>query len=581
MTPTPNLDVQELDQAETPAPSPFDTRIPFALAISDKKTLGGAWKQLSTAQKVALKVFYGLPLETEEELKLWAAYQGFGIYDELGYLTGVTYIPPYVPKEYDTLNGLIGRRSGKSDRIGGLAAAYEITLGGHTAHIKKGQPAYWLYIAQDLDTAKLNLKFVTSWIKESPTLSKMIVKETEDEVHFSNGIILKAEPPNIRTGRGAAVIGITMDEMAFWYKDAKSANPDFEVIRALEYATAQFPDSKQLRITTPWTKEGVAYLAWKRGTEGSKVSCSNCVQNPHFCTHAAEEREEDEGSLVLHAPTAMMGNPRMTRKRLLRLWKRDKEAFKRESLAQFIDTQSSFLTHASIEAAISRGIGELQPVKGVDYVAAIDPAFRHDSFAFTIGHNDKTLGIVQDYVFEWTPEPGERLHPREVLQAIKNILTKWGIDLLYSDQYQYEALAALAEELDLVIIGVDLTQRSKPKMMQNLASLLNQRRLRLLDFPNQEKQLKRLQKTVGPSGYVNIAAPGREHDDMAMVLSLMLSKAIELPPYEAPVAVKEGRPKFISDKDLEKLRQRWNSQANYDEVVAEQNRRWALLQAYE
>jgi hypothetical protein len=546
----------------------FDQRIPFALAISDDRFFGKAWKTLSLPQQVALKIAYGLPLQSGREMELWAAFQGFGTYDYLGYLTGVTEIPPYTPKEYDIVNGLIGRRSGKSDALGGLAAAYELTLGGHSAHSKAGIPTFWLYIAQDLDTAKLNLKFVTSWIKDSPVLSKMIVKEGDEETVFANGITLKAEPPNIRTGRGAAVCGITMDEMAFWYKNAKSANPDFEVIRALEYAQMQFPDAKQFRITTPWTKEGVAYLSWKAGTEGRNLP--------------PEDREEYEGELLLYSPTAAMENPRMSRRKLLRLWKRDKEAFERESLARFIDSQTSFLTFTSVEVAVDK-VEKREPVPGIDYVAAIDPAFRHDSFAFIIGHNDKKLGIVEDYAKEWIPEPGERLDPRTVLTEIRDELEKWGLDLVYSDQHQYEALAALAEDLNLTLVSADFTKKTKPKMMATLQSMFNQRKVRLLNVANQEQQLKKLIKTVGPSGYVNVAAPAGHRDDLAMCLALMMSQAVLMPAYEGTPDTVAGQPakvSYISKPELEKL---WKKHIeNTDpEILDQQMKMRALLEAYE
>jgi hypothetical protein len=570
---------QKKSTAPAVDPSLFTERIPFALAISDDRFFGKAWRSLSLPQQVALKIAYGLPLADGEEMRLWAAFQGFGVYDELGFLLDVTQIPPYVPKEYDIVNGLIGRRSGKSDAIGGLAGAYEITLGGHSKFSKAGIPTFWLYIAQDLDTAKLNLKFVLSWIKDSPVLSKMILKEGEEEVHFANGITLKAEPPNIRTGRGAAVCGITMDEMAFWYKNAKAANPDFEVIRALEYAQMQFPHAKQFRITTPWTKEGVAYLSWKAGTEGRNLP--------------EEDREEYEGELLLYSPTAAMQNPKMTRRKLLRLWKRDKEAFKRESLAQFIDSQASFLTYASVEVAIDQKVGRLfeapmlgatrEPVPGIDYVAAMDPAFRHDSFAFVIGHNDKKFGIVQDYVREWIPEPGERLNPREVLTEIRDELVKWGLDLVYSDQYQYEAIQDIGESLGLSIVSFDLTKKSKPKMMATLQSLFNQRKVRLLNVPSQEAQLKKLIKTTGPSGYVNVSAPAGHRDDLAMCLALMMSQAVLMPAYEGNMDQVPGQPQkqsFISKAELEKIWKRHVENSD-PEFLDQQMKHRALLEAFE
>jgi hypothetical protein len=555
----------------------FRDRLPFEEAISDPKLLKKAWSMLSKPQQVVVKVFYGLPLEGEE-LDLWSAFQGAGIYDELGYLVGLRESVPYVPKEYDTLTGIIGRRSGKSDRVGGIIGAYEITLGGHSRFIKEaatdenGKPlkdaesedAFWLYIAQDLATAERNARFIISALDQSPLLRKQIVKRGIDEYKFKNGIILRAEPPNIRTGRGASVVGMTLDELSFWYKDAKSANPDYEVVAALEYATMLFPDAKQVRITTPWTKEGLAYQALVAGTEGKNLP--------------AEDRDEYEGHLVVTAPSAAMGNPRLTRKKLIRLRKRDPEKFRRESLAEFTDSQSSFLTWSSIEAATDP-MTKRPRVPGVEYVAAIDPAFRHDSFVLTIMHNEKERGVVQDFVIEWEPQPGQRLNPAVQLDLVKGIIDEYGVDIVYSDQYQLESLQALAEDRDFMIIGYDLTTKTKWKVMKNLESLLNQKRLRLLTHENQDSQLKNLQKTLGPAGYISVSAPMGKKDDVALATALGAHQALQLMPYERPVDGAGARQRFISEADLRKLQERWASRVAHDPTFAAQQQAMQTLLA--
>jgi len=552
----------------------FRDRLPFAEAISDELLLGKPWKKLSLPQQVVLKIFYGLPLESDEELRLWAAFQGYGVYDELGYLQDVAQIPPYVPQEYDTLTGVIGRRAGKSDKIGGFIAAYEITLGGHTRYIEAGQDVFWLYIAQDLATAETNMKFVTLCLEQSPLLSKEITsKPGASETTFRNGITLRPEPPNIRTSRGTPVVGVTMDEFGFWYKDAKSANPDFEVVRAIEYALSQFPDAKQVRLSTPWTKEGLLYAASLHGTLGHKIACGNCPNTtPWSCTHMRDEREEFEGHLVVQAPTATMGNPRMTRKRLVRLRRRDAEAFERESLARFTDSQTSFLPHAAVERAIDTKVaGPRQFDPNIDYVACADPAFRHDSFTFTIAHNETARGVVQDYVKEWIPEVGERLNPAVILDEIAATLKEWKLDLLYSDQYQFEALQQLAIDRDISMVGIDLTTKSKSRIMGSLSTQVNQNRLCLLDNPTQTAQLKALQKTLGPAGYVSIAAPQGKKDDLATVLALAVSQAIQLPAYDnGAAAARAPRVSNIPQAELDKLNRQWAARPQDDEQVAAQ-----------
>jgi hypothetical protein len=569
-------------------------RVAFADAISHPKLLKKPWEMLSLPQQVVLKSFYGLPLETEQEIIYWSAFQGAGIFDELGYLQGISHQVPYSPKEYEILTAILGRRSGKSDRIGGFSAAYEILLGGHTKFIRRAavdedgkkvkgsedQDVFWLYIAQDLGTAMTNMKFVLGPIDESPVLRRYVDYRNTDEVGFKNGIKLRPEPPTIRTGRGVPVIGISMDEFAFWYKDSKSANPDFEVVRALEYSLSQFPNAKQLRLSTPWTKEGMLFQAHEHGTEGKKLKCEKC-ESSTICVHVAEDREDHEGHLVVQAPTAMMGNPFITRKFLKRK-ARDKEAFARESLTKFVDSQTSFLTWASIERAIDRKLESRHKIDGVDYIVAIDPAFRRDSFAITVVHHEKERGIVQDFVFGMTPEPGERLNPARVLDKVKEVAEFWGTTYVWSDQYHLESLQALAEERDFAIIGEDLTVKSKPQVMNNLASLLNQSRMRLLDHGGTEGQLKRLRKTLGPTGYERIAAPNGEHDDFATVLALAATKALELPPAEVNTnADGRGKHPYLSEQVLAGLRAKYEQMAADNPEFAERHRQMQnLLELY-
>jgi hypothetical protein len=557
--------------------SEFRDRLPFEEAISDPRLLGRAWKMLSRPQQVAVKAFYGLPLADGEELDLWSAFQGNGIYDELGYLVGVTERVPYVPQEHDIFTGIFGRRSGKSDRIGGIIGAYEITLGGHTRFIKEaardesgktvkdaeGQQAFWLYIAQDLQTATINMRFILSALDQSDILRKQILKRNADEVPFKNGIVLRPEPPNIRTGRGVPVIGITMDEFGFWYKDAKSANPDFEVVRALEYSLMQFEDAKQVRLSTPWTKEGLLYKASLHGTNGLRL--------------APEDREEHQGHLVMSAPTAVMGNPHMTRKKFARLRKRDPEAYERESMAKFTDSQSSFLVWSLVEKAIDRGLKRREKVEGVEYVAAIDPAFRHDSFTMTVMHNEKQRGVVQDLIVEWEPPLGGKLNPAEMLNKVKAIMDEYGLDWVYSDQGQIDSLQALAEDRDFTIIEHTLTTKSKFKMMKNLESLLNQSRLRLLDLDGQESQLKNLQKTLGPAGYISVAAPLGKKDDLALVTALAASQALALPAYEAAVDSAGKRQGFIPEEVLQRKQREWAHRVQNDPVFAAQMEKMRVL----
>jgi hypothetical protein len=556
-------------------------RVPFAIAIADPKLLKPRWNTLSTAQKTVLKAFYGLAL-TEEELVLWSIFQGGATYDDLGYVLKVVEVP-YTPKEYDFLTLYVGRRSGKTDKIISTGVAYEITLGGHRQYVPEGQVMKVPFIAQTAGDAQANMNFIRLALEDSPLLAKQLAPDqVASEIRLGAKdkpyLLVEPLPANKSVGRGHGIPVFVGDETAFWYTDPKAANPDYEVLRAIQYSQAQFPFAKTFFGTTPWAERGIAYNNYKAGTEGRKLKCEACTENKApFCPHPLDDREEFDGILVIHASTAMMGNPLITRKRLMQIRRRDPEAFSRESLAQTLKSVSAWLSHEQIDRAVDTGVEARSPVtdKTVEpgtpiptYVAAIDPAFRKDSFAFTIVHHDPKKGMVQDYIQYWTPSEAERLKPGEILDDIKSTLTRYGLDSVYSDQYQLESLQQLAMDRQFIINGYDFTGKSKAVITGSFKVLLNENRVRLLDEETQTEQLKLLQREVLQGGNVRIAAPPGKHDDLAMVLMLATRVALYLlteepAPVEKPKTVEHDHRKMI----LEQIERR-KREAQYEDDLA-------------
>lgn len=537
-------------------------RVPFELAIKGDKLLKKRFDTLSLPQQVALKAFYGLPLLSEEELRIWSIFQGGAEYDDLGFVTKVTPIP-YTPKEYDTLVLYVGRRSGKTDAIISTAVAYEITLGGHKRYVRPGQEFKVPFIAQTAGDAQKNMNFIKLALEESELLKLELSKDqVASEIRLNNGLIVDPLPANKSVGRGHAIPVWVGDETAFWYTDKDAANPDYEVMRAIAFAQAQFPSAKTFLGTTPWAEQGVAFEYFAAGTEGRKLRCDECKKAKLLtCTHEVSEREEYEGILVIHASTAAMENPLITKKKLIQLRKRDPEAFPRESLAQTLKVVSGWLNQQKVEAAIQEGHYERPAItiKNANgrpiptYVAAMDPAFRNDYFAFTIVHHDDKEGIVQDYIQYWKPEKGEPLKPGEILDEIKKILDRYEIGAVYSDQYQLESLQQLAQDRSFTINGYDFTGTSKAKITGSFKVVVDQERIKLLDHEEQKQQLLHLQKQVGQNGSIRIAAPPNKHDDLAMVL-ILASRIVmwlksDTPPKSAPLPeVDKDHVKMVLDQ---------------------------------
>jgi hypothetical protein len=506
----------------------FIERLPFELAIKDPKLLKPRFDTLSKPQQVILKAFYGMNL-SEEELVFWSIFQGGATYNALYEVTSVV-LQPYKPREYTELAAIIGRRGGKTDMVVSTAAAYEITLGGHAKHVKPGQEYKALFLAQTKPDAQQNMNFIKLALEESPLLSKLLVRPSIDsEIRLTNGLIVEPAPANKAVGRGHAIPVAILDESAFWYTDPNASNPDYEVLRAISFSQLQFPNSKLFIPSTPWAEQGIIWKAFQAGTMGRKLQCDVCKANGSFvCEHQTDERDEFENTLVVHASTSAMQNPTISRKKLIAIYNRDKEAYPRESGAQFIKSISGWLNTKNVEAACLNAPdfrermprpghpGDIRPT----YVAAMDPAFRNDAFALTIVHHEFQTGIVQDYVKYWEPLPGIPLKPGTILDEIKVILDMYGLDNIYSDQHQLESLQQLAMDRGFQINGYDFTQKSKSLITGSFKVLLDQGRLKLLNHELQKDQLMKLQKKVLQTGNVQIAAPPGRHDDLAMTLML-------------------------------------------------------------
>lgn len=505
----------------------FKERLPLEMVISDPKLMKKLWDALSAPQQVIIKALYGLPLSSAAEHKAWAVLNGNCKIDPLGFVTE-WWEYPYEPKEYEELVALIGRRSGKS-YITCFIALYEIIFGGHSQYVKEGQDFIIPYIAQDLPTARVNMKMIKLLASEVPLLKAQIADDKPNFTKFKNGLTVQIEPPRVKTGRGWAMPLVIMDEVGFWPTAEEAADQDVEVQRSVRPSTFQFPHRKMLIISSPYTETGILWEYHRAGTEGKNLADDDI------------EKAQFEGTLVLQCSTAAMENPmtvKYARKMLTKEQAADPEGFVREYLAKFVKSVSSFILGEHVDNCTSKGIKErtLQmALKMGDRpapVAVMDPAFRNDSFAFAIFHNDRKGKVVMDTLRVWTPNKklGIIIDPDAVMREIGEILKKWNLKIVYSDQYQLEALQQIAMRLGYNVIQYDFTTKSKARMYGSLNNMLRTGMVDLLDHHIIYQQLTRLIKKKTTLGTMQISAPPDEHDDVASVIAMGVEIAVQLRP---------------------------------------------------
>lgn len=478
--------------------------------MEEPRLFAANWKRLSPMQRVILLSFYGEPLTPEEEERYWAT-QGYGEFDELGFLQGVQAHPAYVPVTFKEGWIIGGRRLGKTDGIAATMVAYEATCGGHEAYLRKMQRGVCFQIAQDLRMARYSLHFINATLDDSPLAKKLVTAVTADRIDLSNQMSVYCVPPTIKSVRGFASPVAVLDENGVWWQDSENANPDYEVYRALSPAQMQFPDRKLLGISSPWNKAGLLWKNFEAGTQGIKL--------------APSLRSEYQKTLVMHVPSGASENPIVTRVYLQEERDKDPRAFERECLALFQDSISGFLSPALLKAATQGGLQVRPPIPGTFYVASMDPAFKGDGFVFTIVHGERGC-VVQDFVESWTGTTNDPLKPLTVLTQIAVTCLRYGVSLIYTDQYQFETLQQIAEQVGLVLHGLPFTAKTKAEYYGNIRVLLNQGKLELLDCAEQSKQLRMLERTLRSGGSVAIAAPSGYHDDHASVLALAVTQAL-------------------------------------------------------
>ncbi len=437
-------------------------------AMTDPALFGGVFGSDSfAAWRALLAGFHGLALDDGEAVTFNA-------------LTGRQNAPQ---SAFDELWLVMGRRGGKT-HVSALLAVFEALFRDHRAKLSPGEVATVLVIAADRPQARTAMRYVRGLIEGNPMLAKMLTRETETTLEFSNRAAIEIGTASFRSVRGYTLAAVIADEIAFWHSDG--ANPDREIIQALRPALATL-GGKLLALSSPYAKRGALWDAYRR----SFANDAECRV------------------LVAQAPTLTM-NPSIAADVVERALTDDPEAARAEYLAEFRSGIAAFLDAELLEGCMRPKPLELPPSTGITYHAFVDPAGGGaDEFTLSIAHRENDEAVI-DLV------RGRRGSPADAVAEFAGVLKGYGIKRVTGDRY---AGRWPRDEFQKHSIAYEVAEQDRSALYLELLAALNSGRVQLPPCETVKRQLAGLERRTSRTGRDTIDhAPGG-HDDRANAIA--------------------------------------------------------------
>lgn len=378
-----------------------------------------------------------------------------------------------------------GRRSGKTAASSVLAIYLSALVDWSDVVTRGGERGVLLFLAQSQRTARIAFRYAQHAFQELPLLAKEVAGITQETISLRRGIDLEIRPASFRGLRGITSIGVVADEVAFWFNDETSANPDHEILAAVRPSLATTGGPVVL-VSSPYAKRGELWLAYKNHhgpTGDSRVLVAQ-----------GASRDFNETLAQSVVDRAMASDP-------------DKASA--EYLGRFRDDISSYLTHEAVMRCVDAGIVERAPEEGCRYAAFVDPSGGSaDGMTLAIAHK-AGMQTILDVALEVRPP----FDPAGVVADFATVLERYGVGFVHGDRYGGQWVASAFAKAGISYWPVPL---SKSKIYADFAPMVNAGRVVLLDSERLISQLTALERRTGRGTGQDVIdhAPGA-HDDVA------------------------------------------------------------------
>ena len=367
-----------------------------------------------------------------------------------------------------------------------------------------------MVIAADRRQARVVRRYISGLLHSTPVLEQRIARETKIAIELTTGIAIEIHTASFRTVRGYTVVGVVLDELAFFPTD-DAADPDREIIAALRPAMATIRGAVLLCLSSPYACKGELYKAHRN----------------HY--------GKDGDVLVIQAPTWVL-NDTVPQEVIDRAYAEDEASALAEYGAQFRLDVESFVSREAVDKAVVPGRLELPPVRGERYVGFLDFAGGSgaDSATLAVAHEEKRDGLkvfTLDAVREVRPPFSPEQVCADFAAVLRSYFTATATADRWAGQFPVEQMAKYG-------VTVKPSAKAKSDIYKEFLPLLNSGNVELLDLPRLLAQVAGLERRVARGGRDSIDhAPG-SHDDVANAAA----GALTLPSMgPRPVRVVEAR----------------------------------------
>jgi hypothetical protein len=156
-----------------------------------------------------------------------------------------------------------------------MIAVYLATFKDWRPFLSPGERGAIKIMAVDRRQSRVIHRYCRALLTEVPALKPFVIEDNDDEIILKNNIVIEIQIASFRAVRGYTVVAALLDEVAFWRSDESSANPDSEIIAAIRPAMSTIPGSMLLAASSPYSKRGELYNAFKRyhGRDDAPALC--------------------------------------------------------------------------------------------------------------------------------------------------------------------------------------------------------------------------------------------------------------------------------------------------------------------